>query len=60
MTKTSEEANKALVLEAFDRLFNRAGLQGRRAILVAQLYPAQRSIDMDDTLAFSVLRRASE
>ena len=43
MTTTLEEMNKALVLEAFDTLFNKRELQSRRAILVRRLCSAQCS-----------------
>jgi hypothetical protein len=42
MKKIPEEENKALVLEAFDTLFN-ARLQGCRALLVTELHSAQRA-----------------
>jgi hypothetical protein len=43
MAKTTEESNKILVLEAFDTLFNKRGLQSGRAVLVIELYSTQRA-----------------
>ena len=43
MTTKTEERNKALVLEAFDTLFNKrdyAAADGRREVLVTALHPA--------------------
>ena len=42
MLQTIQERNKALVLEAFDALFNRRDYVAAE-LLVAQLHPAQRS-----------------
>jgi len=38
MVKTTPEQNKTLVLQAFDTLFQQAGLQRGRAVLVIELH----------------------
>jgi len=43
MAKTTSEQNKAIVLEAFDTLFKQTRLCSCRALLVAEVHPAQRS-----------------
>jgi hypothetical protein len=43
MPKTTPEQNKALVLEAFDTLFNKRDYTGGRALLVTKLHPTQRA-----------------
>ena len=41
MSQTTQERNKALVLEAFDTLFNKRDYEAAERYLVAQLHPAQ-------------------
>jgi hypothetical protein len=41
MTKTVEEANKALVLEAFNTLFKQRDHNAAERFLIAELYPIQ-------------------
>ena len=43
MEQTIEQKNKALVLEAFDTLFNRKDFAAAEEVLVAQLHSTQRS-----------------
>jgi hypothetical protein len=43
MPNTTPEQNKAIVLEAFETLFNKRDYEGSGALLVAQLHPAQRA-----------------
>jgi hypothetical protein len=43
MTKSIQERNKKLVLEAFDTLFNKTRLRGGRTVLVAAVHSAQRA-----------------
>jgi hypothetical protein len=42
MTKTTPEQNKALVLKAFDTLFNKRDYEAAAPFLVRELHPAQR------------------
>jgi hypothetical protein len=42
MSETIQEKNKALVLDAFDTLFNKRDYAAAERFLVAQLRPAQR------------------
>jgi hypothetical protein len=41
MSKTTPEQNKALLVEGFEHAFQQAGLRRSRAILVAEIHPAQ-------------------
>ena len=43
MVQNVQEANKPLVLEAFDILFNRPNYAAAEMLLVAQLLPAQHA-----------------
>ena len=43
MSNSSPERNKAIVLEAFETLFNKRGLRGCGTLLVTGLHPAQRT-----------------
>ncbi len=43
MPKTTPEQNKAIVLEAFDTLFNKRDYASSRTLLVAEVHPAQRA-----------------
>ena len=43
MSQTIQEKNKALVLEAFDTLFNKRDYEAAEKVLVAQLHSAQRA-----------------
>ena len=43
MSESTLRRNKAFVLEAFETLFNKQRLRGSRALLVAELHPAQRT-----------------
>ena len=40
MTRTTPEQNKALVLEAFDTLFNKRDYEAAAVLLVRELHPA--------------------
>ena len=42
MPKTTPEQNKAIVLKAFDTLFNQRDYAGSRTLLVAKIHSAQR------------------
>ena len=43
MSTSKEEKNKALVLEAFDTLFNKRDYSAAERYWSAELYPAQRT-----------------
>ena len=43
MSKTTPKQNKALVLEAFDTLFNKRDYEAAKRYLVGPLHPTQRA-----------------